>query len=87
MRRFMGVINMCNMVQVSHPSIRPVNGKLRLSVGLIILPSVPDRREFSFALFSTPLCVFCLVVVFLPQVRAVFVTPCTNHRRTEVGVI
>ena len=44
-----GNIDLCNMVKVSHPSIRPIMGKLGLHVGLIMLPSVLDRRKFSFA--------------------------------------
>ena len=52
MRRFVGDINLCNEVQVSHQSIRPIVGKLRFSVGLVILSSVPDRRKFSVALIN-----------------------------------
>ena len=73
----MGDVALCNMVQVSHPSIRPLMDQLGLPVGLAILPSVPDQRKFSFAAS------FAFVVMFLPQIRTMFVSPCINRRRAE----
>ena len=82
----MGDINLCNVVQVSHPSIRPTSGKLRLPVGLVILPSIPDWRTFSSTLFVTPWCVFgfvwwCSCHKFGPCLWPL----CSNHRLTEGG--
>ena len=54
MRRFVGDIDLYDMVQVSHPSIRPVMGNLILPIGLIILPSVPGRRKILFCLLKHP---------------------------------
>ena len=41
-RRIVVDTEMYNVIQVSNTSIRPLTGKLRLPVNLIILPSVPD---------------------------------------------
>ena len=67
LRRVVRDINLYNVVQVSHPSIRRTNGELKLPVGLVILPSIPDRRMLSLLCFwTTTQCVFCFVLMFLP---------------------
>ena len=45
LRRIVVDTAMYNVIQVSNPCVRPVMGKLRFLVDLLILPSVPDWRN------------------------------------------
>ena len=69
LRRIVEDTELYNVIQVPNPIIRPIIGKLRLPVDLVILPSVQDWSKSFVAFYSASWCVSSSEVMHLPQVR------------------